>query len=703
MSRTAPSGLRTSLDEGPTFEHGATQKQSLLACIVSIANFKGGNVTLSQVQRHLAMAEPLPEAEKVAMICHLCGLAPRPMKMKAASLQYVAMPCVIRLPAGGYAVLRRVTKARAYVATPSDRSHRLDLDEFMNEDVFVVELDTLVGKTSAQSPKWTYRDLIGRVDGKARSLTQVLLLGISLEIFSIVLPLYSQIAVDSFIPFGDRDFLLVLSAGFLIVIVLRALTDLARGWALAVISASINVQWMGAVFRKLLELPLSFFAGKDVGNIASRFNGVFGVQSSLAVTVIESVLDGLLTLVTFSMMLFYSLSLSAIPIFAILAYISARTGFLYLLQRASAAEVLRTSEQSSLLIDVLARIQTVKTGNAGARFWRAWMEKLVAQKNASLKAQKYHLIFKMARDCVFGIERIAVIGVGCLLVANSRFSIGMLFAFLAYKEQFSHRAAILVDRFYDVRALRFQAGRIAEIVKTPAEARSYRKRLSSVRPEVRFENVSFRHRGMNAPLFDQISFSLQAGEIVALSGESGAGKTTVLKLLLRVFDGYSGRITVGGQDLGTFSTNELRDLFATVLQEDGLFEATVFDNICMHDPEPDIDRLFDAARLACIHDEIQGLPNGFHTSLGASGTPLSKGQRDRVLIARALYRQCPFLLLDEAAGGLDDETAMRVMNNIASLRVPTLIVTHSTCMANVATRTIRLNSRGALRRAAGPA
>lgn len=695
MSTLLPEGLRTSLGEEPIFSPGATQKESLVACMVSVANLKGGSVALSQVQQQLTMVGALAETERIATIGDLCGLATRSMTLKRASLRYVAVPCVIRLPAGNYAVLRGVWKAHAYVTTPSDGRHRIELDDFVDDSIFVVELQALVGKHSSRAPKWTYRDLIGKVDGKARSATQVLLLGIGLEIFSIVLPLYSQIAVDSFIPFADRGFLLILAGGFVIVIILRALTDLARGWALAVISASVNVQWMSAVFRKLLELPLSFFTGKEVGDIASRFNGVFGVQSSLVVTVLESVLDGLLALVTFSMMLFYSVQLSALPIIAIAAYISSRTAFLYLLQRASAAEVLRASEQSSLLIDTLAGIQTVKASNAGSRFWRAWVEKLVAQKNASLKTQKCHLMFKMARDCVFGIERIAVIGLGCMLVTDSRFSIGMLFAFLAYKEQFSHRAAMLVDRFYDIRALRFQAGRIAEIVTIPVEARSYRNRLSDIRPDIRFRNVSFRHRGMKTPLIERVSFSLGAGEIVALNGESGAGKTTLMKLLLRVFDNYSGQITVGGQDLGTFSTNELRDLFAAVLQEDGLFEATVFDNICMYDPAPDVDRLFEAARLACIYDEIQRLPSGFHTQLGTSGLPLSKGQRDRILIARALYRQCPFLLLDEATGGLDDETAMRVMNNVASLRIPTLIVTHSACMAALATRTLHLDGRSA--------
>ncbi|MEN8515125.1 peptidase domain-containing ABC transporter [Burkholderia sp. RS02] len=683
--------IRTSLKEALVVEAGASPSSDLLACVVALANHRGANLSFTKLQKLFLGSSGLDERGAVGRVCELAGVVPRQMRIGRTALRHVPLPVIVRSPAHGYVVLQQVGLRFATVAMPNEGNRRLPLDQLGGDTLDVLDVHLPAREsTRGNDVPWRYRDLLGRIRGKAASGVPILVLGLCLEAFSLVLPQYGQLAVDRFIPYDDRLFLMLLSAAFLVVVLLRGLTDLARGWALAVAGASINVQWMGTVLRKLLDLPLSFFAGKEVGNLTSRFNGVFGIQGALAATVFESLMDALLVLVTASMMLFYSPLLTLLPCVAIIAYTATRAAFLYLLRTASTVETQASSEQSSFLIDMLSNVQTVKLANSTGRFWSVWMQKLVAQKNAGLRTQKYHLLFKLARDVTFGTERIVVTGMACLLVSGGHFSMGMVFAFVAYKEQFSHRAALLVDRFFDIRALQFQTSRIAEIMNTANEVRAHHNLLSDVAQTVTFKGVSFRYRGMKPLLFEQLSFSLRAGETVALHGPSGCGKTTVFRLLLRIQDGYNGSIRIGDQELDTYGGNELRALFASVLQDDGLFEGTVLDNVCLYDPDVEMARVIDALRLACVEDEVRRLPKGLHTVVTASGAPLSRGQRDRVLIARALYRAPRFLLLDEATGGLDDETAVRILRNIATLGLPTLVITHSPAVIAVATRAVSI-------------
>lgn len=683
--------IRTSLKETLVVESATTPPADLLACIVAVANHRGASLRFAKLERLYVSASGLDERNAVDRACELAGVVPRRMRVARGDLRYLPLPVVINTPAHGYVVLQAIGPRYATLAIPSSGTLRLRIDQLGAAPLDVLDVHLPANKSGrGESVQWRYRDLLGRIRGKAASGVQILVLGLCLEACSLLLPQYGQVAVDRFVPYDDRLFLLLLSAAFLVVVLLRGLTDLARGWTLAVAGTSINVQWMGTVLRKLLDLPLSFFAGKEVGNLTSRFNGVFGVQSSLAVTAFESLMDGLLALVTAAMMLIYSPLLTLASFVAIAIYAATRAAFLYLLRTASTAETVCAAEQSAFLIDTLSNIQTVKLANATGRFWSAWMYRLVTQKNAALKTQKYHLLFRLARDVTFGTERVVVTGIACLLVSGGHFSMGMVFAFIAYKEQFSHRSALLVDRFFDIRALQFQTSRVAEIMNTSNEIRTYHNLLSRVGQVVTFKNVSFRYRGTKAAVFEHLSFSLHPGETVALHGPSGCGKTTVFRLLLRVQDGYSGSIRVGDQELDTYGGNELRELFASVLQEDGLFEGSVLENVSLYDPDIDIARVEAVLRLACIAEEVKALPKGLHTVVTASGAPLSKGQRDRVLIARALYRNPRFVLLDEATGGLDDETAIRIIRNIAAVGLPLLVITHSPAVIAEATRAVRI-------------
>jgi ATP-binding cassette subfamily B protein RaxB len=272
---------------------------------------------------------------------------------------------------------------------------------------------------------------------------------------------------------------------------------------------------------------------------------------------------------------------------------------------------------------------------------------------------------------------VAVVWVGALLVMDQKFSVGMLFAFVAFKEQFAQRVSALIDKGVELRMLRLQGERLADIVLAPPEDAGV-PRLSARAPEARIDvrGVTFRYADNEADVLQGVSLAIEPGESVAIVGPSGGGKTTLLKLILGIHAPSSGEIRVAGMPLAQLGLAQWRAMVGTVMQDDALLTGSVTDNISFFDAAPDIERVMECARVAAVHDEIEAMPMGYHTLIGDMGASLSGGQKQRVLLARALYKRPQVLLLDEATSALDVERERTVNQNIRKLQLTRVIVAH---------------------------
>jgi ATP-binding cassette subfamily B protein RaxB len=322
---------------------------------------------------------------------------------------------------------------------------------------------------------------------------------------------------------------------------------------------------------------------------------------------------------------------------------------------------------------------------------------LVEQINAGLRTQKLQVLHRVGNGLLLGLENVLVIAIGAGLVLDARFTVGMLVAFVAYKRQFGARVSMLIDKLVDIAMLRLQGERLADIVLTepegvndaggspvgPASATRIdagtgadvgEHGTGSAALEIR--GLRFRYAAHEPWVLDGLELAIGAGESVAIVGASGCGKSTLVHVLLGMLEPEAGEIRVDGRDLQRASVERRRRTVGGVLQNDTLFAGSIADNIAFFDERPDQRRVEECGRLAAIHDEIVAMPMGYDTLVGYMGTVLSGGQQQRVLLARALYKRPPILVLDEATSHLDVERERRVCAAIRALDVTRIVVAH---------------------------
>jgi ATP-binding cassette, subfamily B, bacterial CvaB/MchF/RaxB len=327
-------------------------------------------------------------------------------------------------------------------------------------------------------------------------------------------------------------------------------------------------------------------------------------------------------------------------------------------------------------------VQSIKLFNRQEDRQAQFMNRVVDAMNAHIATRKLDLVFSVTHKLVFGLERIAVVWVGALLVLDRSFSVGMLFAFFAYKEQFALRVSGLIDKVVELKMLKLQGERLADIVLTAPEeevmvpARAMSAGTSARAPSLELRGVGFRYSESDPILLRNLNVLIEPGESVAIVGPSGCGKTTLLKLMLGIHTPQRGEILVGGVPLQQLGLRAWRESFATVMQDDQLFAGSISDNISFFDPQADAAWVEECARVASVCDDIEAMPMAYHTLIGDMGTSISGGQKQRLLLARALYKRPQFLFLDEATSALDVDRERLVNQAVRQLNITRVIVAH---------------------------
>jgi ATP-binding cassette subfamily B protein RaxB len=649
-----------------------------LASLGMIACFHGHRVDLAALRRRFTVSL---KGATLAYLMQAAGrlhLAPRPLRLELDELPQLRVPCILHWDLNHFVVLKSADARGAVIHDPAFGVRRLGTaDVSAHFTGIALELTpTTEFRHEDERRRVRLRDLMGPVTGLKRSMAQVFGLALALQAMALVSPFYLQWCVDGAVVSGDRDLLTVLGLGFLMLAVLQVMLSALRSWVVLYLGTTLNLQWLANVFSHLLRLPVSFFEKRHLGDIVSRFGAVNTIQRTLTSSFVEALIDGVMALATLAMMLFYSVPLTMVALCAVATYGLLRWWFYEPLRRATEEHIVHTAKQQSHFLETVRGVQSIKLFGRQDERRARWLNLVVDAANQDVVVQKLALAFRSANGLVFGVERVAIVWIGSLAVLDSAFSVGMLFAFVSYKEQFSSRVGGLIDKMIDLRMLGLQAERLADIVLTPPEQDAPALLADAIEPSVELRNVSFRYSDTEPFVLVDCSFSVRAGECVAIVGASGGGKTTLVKVLLGLLAPTDGKVLAGGVDIQKMGIERYRKLVGTVMQDDQLFAGSIGDNISFFDPgarPEDIERV---ARLAAVHDEIAAMPMAYNTLIGDMGTALSGGQRQRILLARALYKEPRILFLDEATSALDVNKERAVNDAVRSLNLTRIIIAH---------------------------
>ncbi|EFL2958602.1 peptidase domain-containing ABC transporter [Escherichia coli] len=651
-----------------------------LACLAMICGHFGKNIDLIYLRRKFNLSARGATLAGINGIAEQLGMATRALSLELDELRVLKTPCILHWDFSHFVVLVSVKRNR-YVLHDPARGIRYISREEMSRYFTGVTLEVWPGsefQSETLQTRISLRSLINSIYGIKRTLAKIFCLSVVIEAINLLMPVGTQLVMDHAIPAGDRGLLTLISAALMFFILLKAATSTLRAWSSLVMSTLINVQWQSGLFDHLLRLPLAFFERRKLGDIQSRFDSLDTLRATFTTSVIGFIMDSIMVVGVFVMMLLYGGYLTWIVLCFTTIYIFIRLVTYGNYRQISEECLVREARAASYFMETLYGIATVKIqGMVGIR-GAHWLNMKIDAINSGIKLTRMDLLFGGINTFVTACDQIVILWLGAGLVIDNQMTIGMFVAFSSFRGQFSERVASLTSFLLQLRIMSLHNERIADIALHEKEEKKPEIEIVAHMGPISLETngLSYRYDSQSAPIFSALSLSVAPGESVAITGASGAGKTTLMKVLCGLFEPDSGRVLINGIDIRQIGINNYHRMIACVMQDDRLFSGSIRENICGFAEEMDEEWMVECARASHIHDVIMNMPMGYETLIGELGEGLSGGQKQRIFIARALYRKPGILFMDEATSALDSESEHFVNVAIKNMNITRVIIAH---------------------------
>lgn len=651
-----------------------------LACLAMICGHFGKNIDLIYLRRKFNLSARGATLAGINGIAEQLGMATRALSLELDELRVLKTPCILHWDFSHFVVLVSVKRNR-YVLHDPARGIRYISREEMSRYFTGVALEVWPGsefQSETLQTRISLRSLINSIYGIKRTLAKIFCLSVVIEAINLLMPVGTQLVMDHAIPAGDRGLLTLISAALMFFILLKAATSTLRAWSSLVMSTLINVQWQSGLFDHLLRLPLAFFERRKLGDIQSRFDSLDTLRATFTTSVIGFIMDSIMVVGVCVMMLLYGGYLTWIVLCFTTIYIFIRLVTYGNYRQISEECLVREARAASYFMETLYGIATVKIqGMVGIR-GAHWLNMKIDAINSGIKLTRMDLLFGGINTFVTACDQIVILWLGAGLVIDNQMTIGMFVAFSSFRGQFSERVASLTSFLLQLRIMSLHNERIADIALHEKEEKKPEIEIVADMGPISLETngLSYRYDSQPAPIFSALSLSVAPGESVAITGASGAGKTTLMKVLCGLFEPDSGRVLINGIDIRQIGINNYHRMIACVMQDDRLFSGSIRENICGFAEEMDEEWMVECARASHIHDVIMNMPMGYETLIGELGEGLSGGQKQRIFIARALYRKPGILFMDEATSALDSESEHFVNVAIKNMNITRVIIAH---------------------------
>lgn len=665
-----------------------------LACLAMVASFYGHRVDLNTLRRRYPISLNGVTMRGLMQIATQLGLACRPLRLEIEDLPQLKLPAILHWDLNHFVVLKAIKRQSLSIHDPARGEIQVAMTEASKH---------LTGVTLELSPTESFeqRDerallplssFFSQAKGLMHPLLQVFALSALLEILAIASPFYLQLAVDEVIARGDADLLSVLAIGFGLLMLISVATSTLRAHVLLMVQSALHYAMSARLFRHLMRLPLAWFEKRHVGDVLSRFGSLEPVRNLLAEGLIVALIDGTMAIATLIMIFVYSPLLAAVSINALLLYVALRLALFQTLRRRSEEAIAARAQENSTFLETVRGLQAIKLFNRESEREGHWLNRFAEVVNANVRVGRARIGFQAMNSLIFGAESIITVWLASKLALDNVLTIGMIFAFMAYKQNFTAKTVALVERAIDLRLVGLHLERVADIALTKPEP-GHDQPLSygnTLLGGIELRDVSFRYSPTDRFVLEQVNLRIEPGEFVTITGPSGTGKTTLIKIMLGLLEPTSGEVLIDGFPLPTLGPRIYREQIASVMQEDVLMSGSIADNICFFDADFDHDRMIEVARMAGVHDDIMTKPMAYNSLVGDMGSSLSGGQKQRVLLARALYRRPKILFMDEGTAHLDIENERGINARLQQLRITRISIAHRPGMTTGTDRVIRL-------------
>lgn len=667
---------KSSKNQNYPFVRGQGELDSSLACFQMLSKhlqipFKKEvvkRILTDQIKRQGSIS-----FQVCAYLSELIGLKSQLVDVPAVSINRIPTPALIRYR-DSFAVLYAVDGKTVVLGLPSQGIINCQISQLVEElETDEANLQPQVRVLLLSATKETPKERFGLgwfvpyLSRYRRVLIEVFIASFFVQLAALANPLVIQLIIDKVIVQNSINTLNILGVLLLAVGVFEAVLTTLRTYLFVDTTNRIDMSLGSQIIDHLLRLPLRYFDKRPVGELSTRINELENIRQFLTGTALTVVLDALFSVVYIVVMLFYSwqltlVGLGTIPLFVVVTLIAAPT-----VSRQLRTKAERNAETQSYLVEVMSGIQTVKAQNIELRSRFSWQKKYAKFVAAGFKTVLTSTLANSTSQFLSKLSSLLVLWVGAYLVLKQELTLGELIAFRIISSYVTTPILRLAQIWQNFQETGLSLERLSDIVDSPQEGEIDKNNipLPAVTGAVKFENVSFRFAASGPLQLSNVSVEFAAGEFVGIVGQSGSGKSTMMKLLLRLYDAESGRILVDGYDIAKVELYSLRRQIGVVPQDTLLFDGTVKENIALTNPDATDEEIIEAAQIAVAHEFIMTLPNGYNTRVGERGSALSGGQRQRIAIARSVLQRPKILVLDEATSALDYPTEKQIGLNLA--------------------------------------
>lgn len=595
------------------------------------------------------------------------GLKSRALNCDIGRLPKIPLPAIARLNDDSYVIIAKYSDEGLLIQEPTARQPVVQSpDDFLESWSGELILLTRRAGMFSQFRQFDFSWFIPAILKYRRILGEVLLASFFLQLFALITPLFFQVVIDKVLVHRGLTTLDVLAFGLLVVFTFEVVLGGLRNYVFAHTANRIDVGLGADLFRHMLRLPLGYFQARRVGDTVARVRELESIRNFLTGSALTLCVDLFFTLVFFAVMYLYSPLLTLIVVASIPCYVILAIVITPILRARLHEKFNRGAENQAFLVEAVNGIETLKASAVEPQQQRRWEDQLSGYVNASFRATNLGNITNQVASFINKLVILGILWIGARLVIDGSLTVGQLVAFNMLAARVSSPILRLSQLWQDFQQAGVSVQRLGDILNSkpePAYAPG-RASLPALQGRVTFEHVGFRYRPDGPEILKDINFDVRPGQVIGFVGRSGSGKSTIAKLIQRLYVPETGRVLVDGVDLTMVDTVWLRRNIGVVLQENMLFNRSVRENIALGDPAMPMEQVVHAARLAGAHEFILELQEGYDTQAGEHGCQLSGGQRQRIAIARALIGNPRILIFDEATSALDYESEAIVLQNM---------------------------------------
>lgn len=673
-----------------------------LACIAMVAKYHGHKLDLNGLRARFPISQKGATLDTLINISGELDLGTRALRLDMDDMKKLQLPAILHWDLNHFVVLKKVHGQKITIHDPARGERVMHLRE-ASDHFTGVALELTPSETFTKQKmvkKLKLKQLWTRLIGLKRAILQTLTLSIVLQIIVLAMPFYLQLVIDEVVVKYDLRLLVVLALAFGALVAIQSLTTMMRSWTILYFGHQMSFQMVANVFRHLIHLPADYFEKRHVGDIMSRMRSTKPIQEALTQSVVVGIIDGLMAIITGIVIFLYSPFLGMIVLVSAVLLVLVTVLYYPMLRMRQEEAIITEALTESHVIESIRASTTIKLFSAQNQRLAIWRNLYADTINANVSYGKYEIFLKGAKDLIDGIQTVLIVYFGATLILDdaSLFTVGMLFAFMSYRLSFTNSVMSLLEKAIEFRLLNLHLERIADIaLSEPEDLRSdvgvSDEQLASP-AKIEFNDVSFRYSSTDPWVLQNVNLTIEAGEFVALTGISGGGKTTMMKLMLGLYAPTEGQILIDGFPLTNDNRMAWRERIGVVMQDDQLLTGSIAENISFFDTAVNMEDVHRAAMIAHIHDDIVAMPMNYLSYIGDMGSIFSGGQRQRLLLARALYRRPKTLFLDEGTANLDEETEKLIVDIIKKSDLTRVVVAHRPEFIKNADRIIEIKDQG---------